>query len=39
MTAEADRSTSLRERFGDLHRGGIFLMPNAWDVGSAKVLA
>lgn len=39
MTAEADRSTSLRERFADFHSGGIFLMPNAWDVGSAKVLA
>jgi 2-methylisocitrate lyase-like PEP mutase family enzyme len=26
-------------RFADLHREGCFLLPNAWDVGSARVLA
>lgn len=28
-----------RERFAALHRTGIFVMPNAWDVGSARILA
>lgn len=28
----------LRTRFADLHEDGTFLMPNAWDVGSALVL-
>lgn len=28
----------LRERFSRLHEAGIFIMPNAWDVGSALVL-
>ncbi|HEX7347094.1 MAG TPA: isocitrate lyase/phosphoenolpyruvate mutase family protein [Candidatus Limnocylindrales bacterium] len=27
-----------RERFRDLHREGLFVMPNAWDVGSARLL-
>lgn len=35
--AESTPST-LRERFADLHETGSFLMPNAWDVGSALVL-
>lgn len=26
------------ERFHDLHQQGIFVMPNAWDVGSARLL-
>ncbi|HLF42657.1 MAG TPA: isocitrate lyase/phosphoenolpyruvate mutase family protein [Acidimicrobiia bacterium] len=39
MTDEAARLVRLRERFMDLHRGGTFLMPNAWDIGSAKILA
>jgi 2-methylisocitrate lyase-like PEP mutase family enzyme len=30
--------SGLRERFRDLHREGTFLMPNAFDVGSARVL-
>jgi 2-methylisocitrate lyase-like PEP mutase family enzyme len=30
---------SLRERFEALHHEGTFLMPNAWDIGSAKILA
>jgi 2-methylisocitrate lyase-like PEP mutase family enzyme len=29
---------SVRERFRELHAAGTFVMPNAWDVGSAKVL-
>jgi 2-methylisocitrate lyase-like PEP mutase family enzyme len=28
-----------RARFADLHKSGCFLMPNAWDVGSARVLS
>ncbi|MDG6107745.1 isocitrate lyase/phosphoenolpyruvate mutase family protein [Dactylosporangium aurantiacum] len=28
-----------RQRFVDLHRDGCFLLPNAWDVGSARLLA
>ncbi|MEV0132476.1 isocitrate lyase/phosphoenolpyruvate mutase family protein [Dactylosporangium sp. NPDC050688] len=28
-----------RQRFVDLHRAGCFLLPNAWDVGSARLLA
>ncbi|MGI5176802.1 isocitrate lyase/PEP mutase family protein [Dactylosporangium sp. CA-152071] len=27
-----------RQRFVDLHREGCFLLPNAWDAGSARVL-
>src|SRR5262245_55610095 len=27
------------DRFGALHHGGIFVMPNPWDVGSARILA
>ncbi|WP_327003857.1 isocitrate lyase/phosphoenolpyruvate mutase family protein [Dactylosporangium sp. NBC_01737] len=27
-----------QQRFVDLHREGCFLLPNAWDVGSARVL-
>jgi 2-methylisocitrate lyase-like PEP mutase family enzyme len=30
--------TELRERFRGLHRDGVFVMPNAWDVGSARIL-
>jgi 2-methylisocitrate lyase-like PEP mutase family enzyme len=28
-----------RQRFRELHRDGIFVMPNPWDVGSARLLA
>src|SRR5437867_6805612 len=28
-----------RERFRDLHRASLFVMPNAWDIGSARLLA
>lgn len=32
--------TEKRRRFADLHqRGGAFLLPNPWDVGSARLLA
>lgn len=35
-----DRSISeLRDRFRALHTEGTFVMPNAWDVGSARLLA
>ncbi|HEX6235394.1 MAG TPA: isocitrate lyase/phosphoenolpyruvate mutase family protein [Jiangellaceae bacterium] len=27
-----------QERFHELHRQGLFVMPNAWDVGSARLL-
>ncbi|HEX6219783.1 MAG TPA: isocitrate lyase/phosphoenolpyruvate mutase family protein [Acidimicrobiia bacterium] len=30
--------TALRSRFAELHDEGTFLMPNAWDVGSARLL-
>lgn len=26
-------------RFRELHRDGLFLMPNAWDIGSAKLIS
>jgi 2-methylisocitrate lyase-like PEP mutase family enzyme len=39
MTNEVSRSVSLRHRFAVLHHEGTFLMPNAWDVGSARILA
>ncbi len=29
----------MRDRFRELHRSGIFLMPNPWDVGTARFLA
>ncbi len=29
---------AARQRFHDLHRAGLFIMPNAWDVGSARIL-
>ena len=31
--------TERRARFRELHADGIFVMPNPWDVGSAKLLA
>src|SRR5687767_13696026 len=34
-SAQVDR----RERFRELHRHGLFVMPNAWDIGSARLLA
>ena len=35
MDAQFDR----RQRFRALHREGLFVMPNAWDIGSARLLA
>lgn len=32
-------SEDLRQRFRDLHQDGLFVMPNPWDVGSARLLA
>ncbi|MEU6353665.1 isocitrate lyase/phosphoenolpyruvate mutase family protein [Streptomyces sp. NPDC047072] len=32
-------SRARAQRFADLHREGCFLLPNAWDVGSARILA
>ncbi|HLA16216.1 MAG TPA: isocitrate lyase/phosphoenolpyruvate mutase family protein, partial [Candidatus Limnocylindrales bacterium] len=29
----------LRADFRELHRVGLFVMPNAWDVGSARLLS
>jgi 2-methylisocitrate lyase-like PEP mutase family enzyme len=34
MTAHA-----TTDRFRELHAGGIFVMPNPWDIGSARLLA
>jgi 2-methylisocitrate lyase-like PEP mutase family enzyme len=31
-------ATDRRERFRALHRDGTFVMPNAWDIGSARLL-
>jgi 2-methylisocitrate lyase-like PEP mutase family enzyme len=33
------RSKEDEVSFADLHRDGCFLLPNAWDVGSARILA
>ena len=35
MTTSAER----RARFRELHAEGLFVMPNPWDIGSAKLLA
>ncbi len=34
----SERVVSLRTRFAGLHASGTFVMPNAWDVGSARIL-
>ncbi|HEX6256519.1 MAG TPA: isocitrate lyase/phosphoenolpyruvate mutase family protein [Euzebyales bacterium] len=39
MPLEANDPEALRRRFARLHDEGLFVMPNAWDVGSARVLA
>ncbi len=31
-------TTNLRQRFAELHAVGTFVMPNPWDVGSARLL-
>lgn len=38
MTTE-EYEVDRRQRFVELHQEGCFLMPNAWDAGSAKILA
>jgi 2-methylisocitrate lyase-like PEP mutase family enzyme len=38
MPLSVEKTASLRERFAALHQAGTFIMPNAWDVGSALVL-
>ena len=35
MSTVADR----RRRFRELHQSGCFVIPNPWDVGSARLLA
>jgi 2-methylisocitrate lyase-like PEP mutase family enzyme len=35
----AKSQSERAQRFSTLHRGGIFVMPNPWDVGSARALA
>lgn len=32
-------TSDLRQRFRELHASGTFVMPNPWDIGSAKLLA
>ena len=40
MDTVSDAAAQKRARFAELHaRAGIFVMPNPWDVGSAKLLA
>ena len=31
--------SDARARFREIHRSGIFVMPNPWDIGSARILA
>jgi len=31
--------SDARARFRELHRSGLFVMPNPWDIGSARILA
>ncbi|HET8776142.1 MAG TPA: isocitrate lyase/phosphoenolpyruvate mutase family protein, partial [Candidatus Limnocylindria bacterium] len=31
--------SSRRDRFRQLHESGLFVMPNPWDIGSARILA
>ena len=34
-----DDWSSRRDRFRHLHESGLFVMPNPWDIGSARILA
>lgn len=34
-----DAQIERRKRFRAMHRDGLFVMPNAWDIGSARLLA
>ena len=38
MADVTERIEEARQRFAELHRDGLFVMPNAWDVGSARLL-
>ena len=38
VTSRSDWS-ARRDRFRRLHEAGLFVMPNAWDIGSARILA
>ncbi len=31
-------ASDAQQRFRELHRSGTFIMPNAWDIGSARIL-
>jgi 2-methylisocitrate lyase-like PEP mutase family enzyme len=35
---DGERVASLRKRFSELHAAGTFVIPNAWDIGSARIL-
>src|SRR6185503_8780643 len=35
---EDDVDNDRRQRFVELHQEGCFLLPNAWDAGSARIL-
>lgn len=35
---DAESVAALRTRFAELHAAGTFVMPNAWDIGSARIL-
>lgn len=39
LSPESGHRLDRRERFRALHREGLFLMPNAWDLGSARLIA
>jgi 2-methylisocitrate lyase-like PEP mutase family enzyme len=39
MTTARDGVVARRERFRALHESGLFVMPNPWDIGSARLLA
>lgn len=38
MSASASSTADKRRRFHELHRSGCFVIPNPWDVGSARYL-
>lgn len=38
MPVSSEKTATLRSRFADLHQSGHFIMPNAWDIGSALIL-
>ena len=35
----AEKVAALRKRFSEVNAIGVFVLPNAWDVGSARILA